>query len=166
VRGQSKSKGNETAGAQRFQRTAPAVVAPVSLGPRVVELFQEEDSDLHTLSASEVRCAALRFAARAGRRAWAQVCCAGRARHRRRRSWKSGPVRSSATTTPYALTQALWVVACSSRVIAAEIFTIVAAMAIGRRALGSGGFGMPTRRAGARYTTGYDRKFAYGWSKS
>jgi hypothetical protein len=39
VRGQRKSKGNETAGAQRFQRIAPAVVAPVSLGPRIVELF-------------------------------------------------------------------------------------------------------------------------------
>jgi hypothetical protein len=39
VRGQSKSKGNETAGAQRFQRTAPAIIAPVPLGPHVVELF-------------------------------------------------------------------------------------------------------------------------------
>jgi hypothetical protein len=30
--------------------------------------------------------------------------------------------------------------------IAAEIFTMASAMAMGRRALGSGGFGMPTRR--------------------
>jgi hypothetical protein len=52
------------------------VVAPVFLGPRLVELFWEEDSDLLRWSACEVRCAALRFAAMAGGRAWAQVCCA------------------------------------------------------------------------------------------
>jgi hypothetical protein len=86
VRGQSKERETRTTGARRFQRTAPAVVAPISLRSRVVELFWEEDSDLLRWSASEVRCAALRSAARVGGRAWAQVCCADRARHRRRRS--------------------------------------------------------------------------------
>jgi hypothetical protein len=42
------------------------MVAPVSLGPRVVELFWEEDSDLLRWSVCEVRCAALRFAASRG----------------------------------------------------------------------------------------------------
>jgi hypothetical protein len=81
-------------GQGRFQRTAPAMVAPVSLGPRVVELFQEEDSDLLTWSACGVRCAALRFAAMAGARAWAQGCCADRARHRRH-------IRPLATFRPF-----------------------------------------------------------------